>query len=136
MTIGDVIQGQPVQTGVATPGANTTDLVTALQGIIRQLTAGNSLSQQLIAAIAAAFPRISNGTFSFTAAATAVVTAPQITATSLIVLIPTNASAATLVGGTKSPYVSARSVGTSFTVSTADATNAAGTETFSYLMVG
>lgn len=136
MAAGDLTQNNAPQTGVATPGANTTDLVTALQGIIRQLTAGNANSLTLIAAIKAAFPSISNGTFTFGAAATVVVAAPQVTATSQILLIPTDASAATLVGSAKSPYVSARSVGATFTVSTASGGAAAGTETFNYLMVG
>lgn len=134
-TQGQSGSGAP-QTGVAAPGANTTDIVTWLQGIVRQLTAGNANMKLLIAAIAAAFPRISEGSFSFGVAATVVVPAPQVTAVSAIILIPTNAAAATLVGGVKSPYVSARSVGTNFTVSTASGGNAAGTETFGYLMIG
>lgn len=123
---------QPDQT-VGQGSSSNTDIVTALQGIIRQITAGNAA---LVAAIAAVFPRITPGSVTLGAAATTVVTAPQITATSKITLTPTNAAAATLVGSAKSPYISARSVGVSFTIATASGAAAAGTETFDYLIVG
>jgi len=77
------------------------------------------------------WPRVT-GTFTMPAAATLTVTQPAIKATSVVMLSPTNASAATLMGGTKSLYVSAIVAGTSFTVVTANATNAIGTEQFSY----
>jgi len=50
-----------------------------------------------------------------------------------IMLMPTNAAAATLMQGTKSLYVSAKTNDTSFTVTTADGTAPAGTETFNYI---
>jgi hypothetical protein len=76
-----------------------------------------------------------NGTFTMDAAATKVITNDNIRTGNVItqiLLVPTNAAAATLMGGVKSLYVSARTAATNFTVATADANNAAGTETFYY----
>lgn len=75
------------------------------------------------------------GSFTLTAAATLVVPQVMVTATSFIFLQPTNAAAATLQGSSESLYISAKSAGVSFTVATADGGNAAGTETFDYLIV-
>lgn len=75
------------------------------------------------------------GSFTMAAAATKVVSDVNIKAASLIMLFPSNAAAATLMSSAKSLYVSARVVGTSFTVATADATAAAGTETFDYRII-
>lgn len=75
------------------------------------------------------------GTLTLSAAATTVVSNSMITANSLILLFPTNAAAATLVSGASSPYISAKSAGVSFTVATANAAAAAGTETFNYLVL-
>lgn len=88
----------------------------------------------LTAAFEAAFPRIT-GTFTFGAAATVVVPQTAVAAGSIILLFANNASAGTLVGSVKSPYISARTVGASFTVATANAAAAAGTETFQYILV-
>lgn len=77
------------------------------------------------------FPR-ALGSFTLAAAATTTITQPAVTANCQVVLTPTNASAATLMGSAKSLYVSAKVAGTSFTVATASAANAAGTETFAY----
>lgn len=66
------------------------------------------------------------------AAAATVVSDPEVHANCHIDFTPTNAAAATLMAGAKSIYVSARNAGTSFTVTTADGTNAAGTENFTY----
>lgn len=63
-----------------------------------------------------------------------VVSNTSVTTMSHITLIPTNAAAATLMSGSKSLYISARTAGTSFTVTTADGTAAAGTETFTYMI--
>jgi len=52
-----------------------------------------------------------------------------------IILWPINASAATLVQGPHSPYVSSIVSGVSFTISTADGGSAAGTELFGYQMI-
>lgn len=107
-------------------GASLGDVLTKLQGISSGLS-------NIYAALKALLPRVT-GSFTFPAAATTTITEPAITATSIVQLIPTNASAATLVGSAKSPYVSARVAGTSFTVATASAAAAAGTETFTYIL--
>jgi hypothetical protein len=75
------------------------------------------------------------GTFTLGAAVTTTVSDTDVTATSVILLMPTNAAAATLMGSAKALYVSARTVGTSFAVSTASGVAAAGTETFEYQLL-
>lgn len=142
--------------------AGGTDLVTSIQGIIRQITAGNAnlkavdtdvtaaivdqTSTQvaafnaqlaaLTAAILAVFPaRIFTGSVTLGAAATTVVANGNVATTSIIMLFPTNAAGATLMGSAKSLYISAKSAGVSFTVATANATAAAGTETANYVIV-
>lgn len=104
--------------------ASLDDVVTNLLSIAKNLGA-------LIATVQQTLPRVT-GTFTFGAAATAVVPEPSVRSNSIITLIPTNASAATLAGSTKAPYVSARTVGTSFTVSTASGAAAASGESFAY----
>lgn len=74
------------------------------------------------------------GSFTFTNTNTTVVNNICVTGNSKIVLFPTNASAATMVSGAKSPYISAKTVGVSFTVATANGQAAAGTETFNYII--
>jgi len=59
----------------------------------------------------------------------------SVTANSVILLFSANAAAAKLVGGARSPYISGKTAGKSFIVSTADGGNAAGTEVFNYLIV-
>lgn len=128
------MQGAP---GYQPPGQGSsggTDFVTALQGIIKQLSSANSNMLTLIAAIQATFPRIT-GAFTLAAAATTTVTQTKIAANSLVLLTPTNASAGTLMGSAKALYISALSAGASFTVATASGGNAAGTETFNYTVV-
>ena len=112
----------PPNQGQGTAGG--TDVVTQLQGIVRQLAAW----------VKAFSGRQTFGSFTLAAAATTTVAQVAAEANSSIVISPTNASAAVLVGGAHSPYVSAISPGVSFTVATADGGNAAGTETFSYLI--
>ena len=74
------------------------------------------------------------GSFTLAAAATTTVPNINVKANSVILLMPTNAAAGTLQGSAKSLYVSAISAGVSFTVATASAAAAAGTETFSFLI--
>jgi hypothetical protein len=100
-----------------------TDVVTQLQGIISQL-------RSLVVAISG---RVASGSFTMPAAASLTIVQPGIKANSVIILTPTNAAAATLQGSAKALYYTVIA-GTSFTVLTASAANAAGTETFSYLI--
>lgn len=81
-----------------------------------------------------ALSRLTSGTFTMTATATLVVPNTAVTANSVVLLIPTNAAAGTLMQSTETLYISAKSPGVSFTVATADAGSAAGTETFSYVI--
>lgn len=87
-----------------------------------------------ITALVSALTSTASGTFTLGAAASTVVTQPLVMSTSDITLTPTNAAAATLMGSAKSLYISARTSGTSFTVATANAAAAAGTETFLYVL--
>lgn len=72
------------------------------------------------------------GSFTLGAAATTTVTNDNVYSGCRITLTPTNAAAATLMGSAKCLYVSAKTNRTSFAVTTADGTSAAGTETFDY----
>ncbi len=79
------------------------------------------------------------GSFTMAAAATYVKADARVrmdgaTNKSKIVLIPTNAAAATLQSGANVIYLSATTANTNFTVSTAGGGNAAGTETFDYIL--
>jgi len=98
-------------------------ILSAIEQAIRSATAS------IVTAISGAK---SAGTFTLAVAATTTVTDANTGSLSVITLMPTNAAAATLMGSAKSLYVSARTAGTSFTDATADASAAAGTETFSY----
>ena len=102
-------------------GPGATEVVQQLQGIVIQITA-------LVKAINT---RAIYGTFTMPAAASLVIPQATIKSNSVVVLSPTNASAATLMGSAKALYYTI-SAGTSFTVLTASGANAAGTETFSY----
>lgn len=75
------------------------------------------------------------GGFTMDAAASKAVSNTVVTANSRIFLFPTNAAAATLQSGASALYISARTASTSFTVSTANAGSAAGTETFNFLVL-
>ena len=133
----------PAAPGAQPPGqgsAGGTDQVTALQGITRQLSNGNTLLQTLIAsigtlttAIQSVLPRIF-GSFTLNAAASTTVLQAGVKANSVIQWTPTNAAAGTLEGSAKSLYLASISPGVSFTVATANAANAAGSETFSYVV--
>ena len=99
----------------------------AVLNILKQLS-------QLTLAMTNAFPPVRRGTCRLGAAAATTVLDTAVTATGRIILFPTSASAATLTGSAGNIYVSAQVAGTSFTVSTANAAAAAGTETFSYVV--
>jgi hypothetical protein len=104
-----------------------------LDGLVNTMKTANLNMSRLIATLQELFPRVS-GTFTMAAAATKVVTEPGVTASSVIVLSPTNAAAGTLMGSNESLYISTKVAGASFTVATAAGTAAAGTETFNYLI--
>ena len=124
---------QPFGSGSAQGAASIGDVTTALQGIIRQITSGNAA---LTAAILAVFPTaVFTGSFTLGAAATTVVANGHVLSSSIIICFPTNAAAGTLMGSAKSLYISAKSAGVSFTVATASAGAAAGTETLSYVIL-
>jgi hypothetical protein len=83
-----------------------------------------------------AFPLHSaTGSFTLDAAATTNVVETSIKADSMVIPMPTNAAAATLMGGDSSLYISSRTAGIGFSVTTADGGAAAGTETFEFLAV-
>lgn len=102
------------------------------------LATNGKLINQTLALIAKTLQGIFRTTGTFTwngAAATTTVNNAGVQATTQVLLIPTNAAAATLIGSNECPYVSSISVGTSFTLSTAAGTAAAGTETFFYILI-
>lgn len=107
--------------------ASIDDLVTGQRLVLQALYA----IQQ---AILSTFPRIT-GSFTLSAGATTTVTEPATSATSIIQLMPANASAGTLQGSAKALYISARTAGASFAVTTASGAAAAGSEQFSYVLV-
>jgi hypothetical protein len=104
--------------------------------ILGQMQGANANLAQLVEAMRSSFSAMtaSQGTFTCAAAATTTVTDAKVKATSFIALMPLNAPAATLMAGSHSLYISARTAGASFTVATADAGSAAGTEAFGYLI--
>jgi hypothetical protein len=102
----------------------------ALKTLQDIVVAINGLTQ----AVLNVFPR-TTGTFTLAAAATTMVAQPSVKSTSVIVLTPTNAAAATLMGGSQALYVKSITPGTGFVVATADGTNATGTCTFSYAVL-
>ena len=102
--------------------AGVTDAVTQLQNIARQLGLW----------VSAFKGRNTFGSFTTAAAPTTTVSQPAVQATSFINLSPTNAAAGTIEGSSKALYIKSISPGVSFTVATADGTNATSTATFSY----
>lgn len=78
------------------------------------------------------------GAFTLTAAASHTINDNRVRTGSFIGIQATNASAALLMASTKALYVDIASAvpGVSFTVKTQDGTNAAGTETFAYCIIG
>ena len=101
-------------------------------GVTDGVTQLNLIARQIGLLVAAFKGRSTFGSFTMAAAATTTVLQPAVQANSAIMLTATNASAGTLVGSAKSPYISSISPGVSFTVATANAVAATGTETFQY----
>ena len=120
-----------------TPGSNNPMNILSAVGlgdINTTLKNSNQNFSQLLQLLGALFPR-TTGTFTLAAAATTTVTQPEVQSNSIIVPLPTNSAAATLMGSNKSLYVSAKTAGTSFTVATASGVAAAGTEQFQYYII-
>lgn len=105
-------------------GGGSQDLVSVQLNGVKYLGQIVQLLKQIL-------PRIT-GTFTMPAAATLAIANPLIQAGSIVTLQAANASAATLEGSAKALYISVISPGVGFTVATANATNAAGTEKFVY----
>ncbi len=103
--------------------------------IIQVQRTRNQTLGAILNALLSRFPVQSSGTVTWPAASSVTVADANVTADSRIFLQATNASAGTLVAGATSPYISARSAGVSFTVTTASGGAAAGTETMNYLIV-
>lgn len=80
-------------------------------------------------------PGFSKGTFTLSTTSTKIVSNVNVKTTSIILLSPTNTSAATLMQGAGSLYISAKVADTSFTVATANGSFATGTETFDYVII-
>ena len=97
--------------------------------IASKLQIGNQISAQLVNLFTNLFPR-STGTFTMAAAATKTVTDGNVTTSSLILLMPTNAAAGTLQGSAKCLYVT--TAAGSFVVSTASGVAAVGSEAYAY----
>ncbi len=100
-----------------------------LNDIASKMQFSNQLMAKLVGIFATMFPR-ATGTFTMAAASSKVVTDDNVSTTSFIVLMPTNAAAGTLQGSNESLYITPAAG--SFTVTTAAGTAAAGNEQFSY----
>lgn len=115
---------------------NSPDIASYLASIATNATTSNQQMGSLIQAILSIFPLTATvGTFTLGAAASTTVNSSYVKSNSIIVPFPTNAAAGTLQGSAKSLYVSARTAGTSFVVTTASGAAAGGTETFFWLLV-
>lgn len=75
------------------------------------------------------------GTFNMTATATITIPDTNVKSNSVIFFVPTNGAGAQLQGSAKQLYVSTRAPGTNFVAATGNAVAAAGTETFSYVIL-
>lgn len=109
-------------------------LAPTITNIVTQLSAGNQNMSRLIQTLGN-LADYSIGTISWAASSSVTVSDPNVTATSYISWVPTSASAATLMANATNPYLSARTTATSFTLTTANGGAAAGTETFSYILL-
>lgn len=75
------------------------------------------------------------GTFTLSAAATTTVTNSSVAANSVIIWVPTNAAAAAFNTAATALYLSARTAGTSFALTTANGGSAAGSEQLAYVII-
>lgn len=110
-----------------------------LDDVVNALKSGNQITALLQSSVAALGPflgyRVYVGTFTCAANTNTTVTNTNVTATSYIFWMPTNATAGTLEGSTRKLYLSLRTAGASFRVTTASGVAAAGTETFLYMIL-
>lgn len=121
-----------------TPGSNNPMNILSAVGlgdINTTLKNGNQNFSQLLQILNALFPR-AIGTFTMPAATTITVAQPAVKANSYVLPLPTNASAATLMGSNRHLYQSAIVAGNSFTMATGSGTAATGGEAFAYLILG
>ncbi len=95
----------------------------------------NGATQDFLTTLGGLMEMSVSGTFQCANNKDTTVNNANVLATSVILIMPTNAAAATLMGGLAHLYLSARTAGTSFKVTTADASAAAGTETFLYIVI-
>ena len=98
---------------------------------------GNGVLQmgQLILAIQTILPFSGSfGTLTLSAASTTTVTNSSVATNSIIIWVPTSAAAAAFNTAATALYLSARTAGTSFALTTANGGSAAGTETFIYIL--
>lgn len=102
-----------------------------LVDVVTKLGDGNRLLGLLLRAIESGSP-VATGTVTLDADASTTVTNDAVVVSSFIALTPINAAAATLVGSAKSPYTIAADG--SFTIATANAAAAAGTEVFNWAL--
>jgi hypothetical protein len=104
----------------------------SLQDLVSTQKSGVNYLGQILTLFQSLFPRIT-GTFTMNAATSTAVADTRVQAGFTVVgFASQNAAAGTLLGSAKSLYVSAVNPGVGFTVTTANATSAAGTEKFSY----
>lgn len=105
--------------------------------MLGQAAGHNRNFAELISVMRSSFSamNVHQGQFTCGAAATTTVADTNVKATSFIALTPLNAAAGTLQAGATHLYVSARTAGASFAVTTASAGAAAGTENFQYLVI-
>lgn len=105
----------------------------SLSEINTQLKLANQNMSLLIQTIQAIFPRVSSSFVFPNNASSVTVSQTSVQSSDRIVLFPANAQAATMIGSTKSPWVSTVTSGASFVVSAA-AGSATGTANFNYLI--
>jgi hypothetical protein len=118
--------------GLGQGSASISDVVTKLDGVVRNLASNGTTLTSILTTLQTAIPT-ATGTFTLSAAASTIVNQPLAQANSYIPTpTATNATAATLMGSAKYLYISSINPGVSFTVTTGSGGAAAGTETFKY----
>ena len=138
LTLTDIsnLSGNPTSAETAI-NANNTLIEAALENTLsRDGAAPNAMGADFDVNSNSILNNGTTGTFTAAANTATVVTNIKVTASSIIFVFPTNVAGGTLMGSSKSYYISGRSVGANFTVTTADGVAAAGTETFNYIING